>query len=96
MVFKTFKDKLPVLGSNILVISKNDNKITHIGILEFTLEIRKIIINYNETNCIGPDYCPQDWYSDDASESGEWDILMSDYWCYPSDLKVPKKKSEKD
>ena len=77
MKLRSFKEKLPLLGTNILVVHENGK---YVGICEFNLECRKCILsNKNE-------YYPQDYYSDDPSENAEYDIRISDHWCYPSEL----------
>ena len=95
MRFRSFKDKLPVLGSNILIVSENHDGTVFIGIVEFTLKFRKSMTDYISKGNFGMDYFPQDWYSDDASEGGEWDVLLADYWCYPSELVSTKTRPAK-
>ena len=83
MRFYKFSERLPILGSNILVISEDGKKV---AIVEFNLEIRKCILS----ECLS-DYYGVDWFSDDPAEDGEYDIVCASYWCYPSSLTVPKK-----
>jgi hypothetical protein len=85
MKLTRFSEKLPVLGSNILVVHENGG----IGITEFTLHVRKAVLNKE-----GYDYLAQDYYTDDPSEDGEYDIRCADFWCYPSSIKLPKKKND--
>jgi len=85
MKLTRFSEKLPILGSNILVVHENGG----IGITEFTLATRKAVLNPE-----GTDYFAQDYYTDDPSENAEYDIRCSDFWCYPSSIKLPKKKNE--
>jgi hypothetical protein len=80
----SFKEKLPELGSNIFVIHEEGKMI---GICEFDLAARKSVISESD-----PGYYPQTYYSDDATEEHEYDLRCSDFWFYPSFVKIPKKK----
>jgi hypothetical protein len=77
MKFRSFKEKLPVLGSNIVVITHDRSSV---GIVEFTPEVRKAIKTPSD------EYHSQDYYSDDPKEDGVYDIRCAAYWCYPSEL----------
>lgn len=77
-----FSEKLPVLGSNIVVVSEESGSI---GILEFDLEARKYILDQSHH------YYGVAYYTDDPSEDGEYDITCAEYWFYPSSIKVPRK-----
>jgi hypothetical protein len=91
MKIYNFKQKLPELGCNIIVIHESScEKITYMGICEFDLTLRKHILKDDDNGC----YFPQDYYTDDPSEDRELDIRSSDYWCYPSSIKLPKKNQK--
>ncbi len=79
-----FSEKLPELGSNILVIHENDGMI---GITPFNLEIRRLILS----NCDSERH-QIELYSDDSQEDRCSDLRIDDYWSYPSSIKLPKKK----
>lgn len=81
MKFRTFKEKLPVLGSNIITMSDNI-----ICITEFTLELRRLVLDHLRTGAISQDPYLCMHYTDDASEDNEYEVVGADYWCYPSDL----------
>jgi hypothetical protein len=78
MKYHKFNEKLPEIGSNIILISKKSQML---GIIEFTLRIRKAILS--KCDC---EYSPTDYFSDDTSEDSEYDIKCADYWCYPSSI----------
>jgi hypothetical protein len=77
-----FKDKLPEIGTNVLINHESEKMIS---ILEFTLEARKAILDENGHDCFS-----QIYYSDDASEDREYDVRDSDFWSYPSSARIPK------
>lgn len=54
MKLRSFKEKLPVLGSNILVVHQGCGSI---GICQFTLEVRKSVISEMD-----PGYYTQYYY----------------------------------
>ncbi len=83
MKWKRFEDKLPELGTIVLVAHEEGGMI---AILEFGLQTRKYLLKEYEGG-----YYPQEYYSDDPSEIHEYDLRRSDFWAYPSSIKLPKK-----
>lgn len=79
-----FKEKLPLLGTNVLVFNEQASMV---GICRFDLKARDTVLNSEGCN-----YHPQEYYSDDSEEDNEYDLRWADYWCYPSSIKLPKNK----
>jgi hypothetical protein len=87
MKWYRFEDKLPELGTNVVIAT--EHKL--IGMLEFDLAARKTITSIG--SC---DYHEQEYVSDDASEIHVYDLICSKYWAYPSSIRLPKEKNEKE
>lgn len=97
MKFYTFQEKLPCLGTNIIVICESNEP--SIGICEVTKESLKVMrFMGKETGSVALndlDYYAQDFFCDDCTQDGAYDLQSASYWCYPSTLKVkPKKKGK--
>lgn len=78
MKYHKFSEKLPELGSNIILLCKKSGMV---GIIEFNLAFRKAILSKFDN-----DYFAVYYFSDDPSEDGEYDVKCVDYWCYPSSI----------
>ena len=87
MKWYRFKDKLPELGTNIVIATEEKT----VGITEFNLAARKTILSKTDN-----DYHEQEYFSDDASGVHIYDLKCADFWAYPSSMRLPKKKNEKE
>lgn len=87
MKWYKFSQKMPEIGSNILVMT--DSK--KIGIYEFCLVSRKRMIDELNHKCVMYDEILIDYHDDDPDLSYfDNDIILSKYWAYPSSAKIPK------
>ena len=77
-----FKDKLPELGSNIL-LKTNEGLI---GTVEFDLEVQRIIKHNIETKTDSGETYLIEFYSDDPEDTNEYDIICAEWWTYPSKI----------
>lgn len=95
MKFYTFAEKLPCIGTNIILIC--DSNEPSIGICEVTAKSLHIMRYMGKfPGYISLDYYPQEFFCDDCTQNGTNDLQSARYWCYPSSLKVkPKKKGKK-
>jgi hypothetical protein len=88
-----FKDKLPELGTNIVIVHESSyGRKIMIAICTFDLILRRYVLKEDDDG----DYFPQDYFSDDPAERANYDIRGCDYWFYPSSIKLPKKKKRCD
>lgn len=96
MKFYKFDEKLPEVGTNILVVCECKSEGSSIGICEVTLNALKVMRSIKEdviNSSLG--YYPQDFFSDDCRDDGEYDLQSANYWCYPSSIKAKPKKRRK-
>lgn len=95
MKFYTFAEKLPSLGTNIIVICESTE--TSIGICEVTQESLWIMKSIGtDPASASLEYYPLDFFSDDCMHNGPEALQIASYWCYPSSLKEKTKKRKKN
>jgi hypothetical protein len=85
-----FDEKMPELGTNILVVCGES-----IGICEFDINAKRHMTRYIKNDGYSGEYYAQELYSDDPQENNEIDLICFEHWCYPSSIKSkPKKKGQ--
>lgn len=82
-----FRDKMPEIGSNIILFDGN----RHIAIETFTINMKKSIEFYLENDCIPQDDYVIDWFTDDPEAYENWDVCETEFWAYISSIKASRR-----
>lgn len=88
MKWYKFSKKMPKLGTNILLSTKDKE----IALIEFNLIARKYIKYFIDNGSIcGNGLAPDFLFVDDDPENDRfYTIESAEYWAYPSAIKLPK------